>query len=104
MKYACHLPTICSGFLYTTLYTISVYIVLVSYLAVISVRVRRELKEEAERLNVDLKTVVEKALEEEILRKKAELLKSRVDETLNAMRNLTVEDWVKAVRETRQKW
>jgi len=90
--------------LYTTLYTISVYIVLVSYLAVISVRVRRELKEEAERLNVDLKTVVEKALEEEILRRKAELLKSRVDETLNAMRNLTVEDWVKAVRETRQKW
>jgi len=76
----------------------------VSYLAVISVRVRRELKEEAERLNVDLKTVVEKALEEEILRRKAELLKSRVDETLNAMRNLTVEDWVKAVRETRQKW
>jgi len=74
----------------------------VSYLAVISVRVRRELKEEAERLNVDLKTVVEKALEEEILRRKAELLKSRVDETLNAMRNLTVEDWVKAVRETRQ--
>ena len=95
---------ICGGFLYTTLYTISVYIVLVSYLAVISVRVRRELKEEAERLNVDLKTVVEKALEEEILRRKAELLKSRVDETLNAMRNLTVEDWVKAVRETRQKW
>ncbi|RJX15888.1 DUF4145 domain-containing protein [Candidatus Bathyarchaeota archaeon] len=77
---------------------------MVSYLAVISVRVRRELKEEAERLNVDLKTVVEKALEEEILRRKAELLKSRVDETLNAMRNLTVEDWVKAVRETRQKW
>ena len=104
MKYACHLSTICSGFLYTTLYTISVYIVLVSYLAVISVRVRRELKEEAERLNVDLKTVVEKALEEEILRRKAELLKSRVDKTLNAMRNLTVEDWVKAVRETRQKW
>jgi len=71
-------------------------------LAVISVRVKRELKEEAEKLNVDLRSVVEKALEEEILRRKAELLKSKIDETLNAMKNLTVEDWVKAVKETRR--
>jgi len=72
------------------------------HLAVISVRVKRELKEEAEKLNVDLRSVVEKALEEEILRRKAELLKSKIDETLNAMKNLTVEDWVKAVKETRR--
>jgi len=71
-------------------------------LAVISVRVKRELKEEAEKLNVDLRSVVEKALEEEILRRKAELLKPKIDETLNAMKNLTVEDWVKAVKETRR--
>ncbi len=72
------------------------------HLAVISVRVKRELKEEAEKLNVDLRSVVEKALEEEILRRRAELLKSKIDETLNAMKNLTVEDWVKAVKETRR--
>lgn len=73
-----------------------------SSLAVVSARVRRELKEEAERLNVNLKAVIEKALEEEIMKRKAKLLKTKVNSVLEAMKNLTVEDWVKAVRETRR--
>jgi hypothetical protein len=71
-------------------------------LAVVSVRVRRGLKEEAERLGVNLRAVVERALEEEIWRRRVELLKSKVDAAIEAMRNLTVEDWVEAVRETRR--
>ena len=68
---------------------------------VLSVRVRRDLKEEAERLGIDLRAVVEKALEEEIRRARMHRLRRLVDEALDAM-DLTVEEWVRAVRETRK--
>ncbi|BES82404.1 type II toxin-antitoxin system CcdA family antitoxin [Pyrodictium abyssi] len=68
---------------------------------VLSVRVRRELKEEAERLGIDLRAVVEKALEEEIRRARMHRLRRLIDEALDAM-DLTVEEWVQAVRETRK--
>jgi len=62
----------------------------------LSVRVRRELREEAERLGVDLRAVVEKALEEEIRRARMQRPWMLADEALDAM-NLTVEEWVRAV-------
>jgi len=68
--------------------------------AVLSVRVRRGLKEEAEKLGIDIRAVVEKALEEEIRRAKLSRFKRLVDEALDAM-GITVEEWVQAVRETR---
>jgi len=68
---------------------------------VLSVRVRRELKEEAERLGVDLRAVVEKALEEEIRRARMQRLRVLVGEALDAM-NPAVEEWVRVVRETRR--
>jgi len=71
-------------------------------LAVVSVRVKRELKEEAEKLKINFRDLVERALEEEIWKRKAELLKSKVDLALQAMENLTVEDWVEALREARR--
>lgn len=71
-------------------------------MAVVSVRVKRELKEEAERLKINFRDLVERALEEEIWKRKAELLKSKVDLALQAMENLTVEDWVEALREARR--
>jgi len=64
---------------------------------VLSVRVRRELKEEAERLGIDLRETVERALEEEIRR-----MKKLIGEALVSM-DLDVEEWVKAVREMRIK-
>ena len=71
-------------------------------MAVVAVRVKRELKEEAERLKINFRDLVERALEEEIWKRKAELLKSKVDLALQAMENLTVEDWVEALREARR--
>ena len=71
-------------------------------MAVVSVRVKRELKEEAEKLKINFRDLVERALEEEIWKRKAELLKSKVDLALQAMENLTVEDWVEALREARR--
>ena len=68
---------------------------------VLSVRVRKELKEEAERLGIDLKEVVERALENEVKRKKVELLKKKLDEALNNM-NISEEEWIKTVKEMRK--
>lgn len=68
--------------------------------AVISVRVRRELEEEAKRLGIDIKSVVEEALEKEIRKVKIERLKRLLDEALKSM-NLSVEEWVNAVKESR---
>jgi len=69
---------------------------------VLSVRVRRELKEEAERLGIDLREAVERALEEEIRRVKMERMKKLIGEALVSM-DLDVEEWVKTVREMRIK-
>jgi post-segregation antitoxin (ccd killing protein) len=67
---------------------------------VLSVRVRRELREEAERLGINIREVVERALEEEIRRVKMERLKTVIGEALKAM-NVGVEEWVEAIRESR---
>lgn len=67
---------------------------------VLSVRVRRSLKEEAEKLGIDIRAVVEKALEEEIRRIKLLRFKELVDKALSSM-NISVEEWVQAVKETR---
>ncbi|RLG86223.1 MAG: DUF4145 domain-containing protein [Thermoprotei archaeon] len=68
--------------------------------AVLSVRVRRELKEEAERLGIDIRSVVERALEEEIARARLARFERIVDEALRSM-DMTADDWVRAVKESR---
>jgi post-segregation antitoxin (ccd killing protein) len=68
--------------------------------AVLSLRIRKELKEEAEKLNIDIRRVVEKALEEEIKRMKMERLRRLIEEALKHM-NVSVDEWVKAVKESR---
>lgn len=68
--------------------------------AVISVRVRKELKEEAIKLGINLKEAVERALEEEIRRAKMERMRKLIDEALRSM-DLNEEEWAKSVKETR---
>jgi len=68
---------------------------------VLSVRVKKSLKKEAERLGVDLKAEVEGLLEELVAEKKAKAQK-RAEELRRAMGNVTVEEWVRDVKETRQ--
>jgi post-segregation antitoxin (ccd killing protein) len=69
-------------------------------MAVLSVRIKKELKEEAERLGIDIRRVVERALEEEIERVKMERLKALIEEALKYM-NVSVNEWVKTVKESR---
>ena len=67
---------------------------------VLSVRVRKDLKEEAERLGINLKEVIERALKAEIERAKMERMKSLIGEALRSM-DLREEERVKAVRGSR---
>lgn len=67
---------------------------------VLSVRVRKELKGKAEELGLDLRAIVERALEEEIRKEKVRKFKKIVDNALEGM-HLTEEEWVRAVRESR---
>jgi len=69
--------------------------------AVLSVRVRRELKEEAERLGIDVRRVVERALEEEVRRARRERLRRLIERGLSSM-DVSVEEWARAVREARE--
>ena len=69
---------------------------------VLSVRIRKQLKDEAKKLGIDLRRVVEKALEEEIKRVKKEYLKKVVDEGLDSIK-ASIDEWVRAVKESRSK-
>lgn len=89
------------------LYTLYVYVKLIYEYAyslvsvVISVRVRRELKEKAKQLGIDIREVVERALEEEIRRREEEELARSLEELRKALSGISEEEWVKAIRESR---
>jgi post-segregation antitoxin (ccd killing protein) len=68
---------------------------------VLSVRIRKELKEEAERLGINIRNVVERALREEIYRVKKMHFKKLLEEALRNM-NISVNEWVEAVKEERR--
>jgi len=67
---------------------------------VLSVRVKKTLKDEAERLGVDLKVAVEELLEELVAEKKAKA--QVVAKQLRDLMDVTPEEWVNEVRATRQ--
>ncbi len=67
----------------------------------LSVRIRKELKEEAERLGIDVRAVVERALEEEIKRVRMARLRELIDRALESM-STSVDDWIQSVKESRE--
>ena len=67
--------------------------------AVLSIRVKKSLKDEAEKMGVDLKAAVEGLLEDLVAEKKAKAQKRA--ETLRRLMDVTVEEWVRDVEETR---
>lgn len=90
--------------MYTNFYIlIYVYIVMGVDMSteVLSIRIRRELKEDVVKLGINVKAVVERALEEEVRRVKKERFRRALEKALNSM-DMSVEDWVKAVREIRE--
>jgi plasmid maintenance system antidote protein VapI len=79
-----------------------VYIIALVYTVteVLSVRVRKSLKDEAEKLGVDLKVAVEQLLEDLVAEKKAKAQK--VAKELGSLMDVNPEEWVNDVRATRQ--
>lgn len=70
---------------------------------VISVRVNRKVKEEATRLGVDVREVVENALEEAVAQKKQARLLGVVDQLKQEMKGVTEEQWVRAIKNSRKR-
>jgi len=68
----------------------------------ISVKVRRELKEEAERLGIKISEVLRRVLEEEVKRCKLEELKKRLEKVSEALDKIDVERFVRHIREDRE--
>jgi plasmid maintenance system antidote protein VapI len=66
---------------------------------VLSVRVRKSLKDEAEKLGVDLKMAVEQLLEEIVAEKKQKAQK--VAQELSSLMDVKPEEWLNDVKETR---
>jgi antitoxin component of RelBE/YafQ-DinJ toxin-antitoxin module len=66
---------------------------------VLSIRVKKSLKDEAEKLGVDIKVAVEKLLEELVAEKKAKAQK--IAKELNDLMDVNAEEWVDDVKATR---
>ena len=68
----------------------------------VSTKVRRKLKEEAERLGVRISEVLRRALEEEVRRRKLEELEKRLGEIDEALDKIDIDRVVKSIREDRE--
>ena len=65
-------------------------------------KVRRELKEEAERLGVRISEVLRRALEEEVRRRKLEKLEKKLGKVGEALDRIDIDRVVKSIREDRE--
>ncbi|MEB3772138.1 MAG: type II toxin-antitoxin system CcdA family antitoxin [Desulfurococcales archaeon] len=68
---------------------------------VISVRIPKHLKEEAESLGINIKETVKKALEEAVEEEKARRLAEALVQLAEGMNGLSEEDWISAIRKER---
>lgn len=66
---------------------------------VLSVRVKKSLKDEAEKLGVDLRVAVEQLLEDLVSEKKGKA--QNVAKELSSLMDVKAEEWVKDVKATR---
>jgi len=68
----------------------------------VSTKVRKELKEEAEKLGINISAVLREALENEVRRLKLEKLKSKLEEISEILDKIDVDRIVKSIREDRE--
>jgi len=68
----------------------------------VSTKVRRELKEEAERLGIKISEVLRRALEEEVRKRKLEELRNRLNELDNVLNKIDINRIVEIIREDRK--
>jgi len=68
---------------------------------VLSVRVNKELKKKAKELGINIREVVEKALENAIREKEKEEIKGIAMKIKELMKDVSEEDWVRTIKESR---
>ena len=68
----------------------------------ISTKVRKELKEEAERLGIKVSEVLRRALEEEVQKRKLKELEEKLNEMDDVLENIQVDRITKSIREDRE--
>lgn len=69
---------------------------------VLSIRISGELKRETEKLGIDVKSVVEKALADAVEQAKRRKLEEAIDMLLKEMEEISDGEWVRAVKECRR--
>lgn len=68
----------------------------------VSTKVRRELKEEAERLGINVSAVLRRALEEEVRKKRQQKLLERLEAFRDVLDRIDVDELVRLIREDRE--
>ncbi|WP_291999053.1 type II toxin-antitoxin system CcdA family antitoxin [Caldivirga sp.] len=68
---------------------------------ILSVRVRRELKERAEQLGINIRDIVEKVLENAIREKEREEMRSIASELRELLCGIDDEEWTRLIRGNR---
>ena len=70
---------------------------------VLSVRIKKELKEEAEKFGINLREVVENALKQEIEKRKRLEFENAVKVILEEMKGISEEEFMRVIKEWRRK-
>ena len=68
----------------------------------ISAKISEDLKRKIDELGISPSEVIRRALEEEVRRRTRELLKERLKEVSSILSKVEREEWIKAIRETRE--
>jgi hypothetical protein len=68
---------------------------------VISIRIDKNLKEKAKELGINIKDVVEKALKEEVEKRRREKIRRLAERLSELMKNVTPEEFTRLIKETR---
>ena len=68
----------------------------------ISARIKKELKEEMDKLGIKPSEIIRKAIEENIKKRKKEILKKKLEEVEGILNKIDEEEWVSAIRESRE--
>ncbi|MEM1574618.1 MAG: type II toxin-antitoxin system CcdA family antitoxin [Nitrososphaerota archaeon] len=68
----------------------------------VSTKVRKELKEEAEKLGIKISEVLRRALEEEVKKEKLKRLEKKLSDISNVLDKINMDNIVRGIREDRE--
>lgn len=68
----------------------------------VSAKVRRELLEEAKRLNINVSELIRRALEDEVRRRKLAVLEERLRKKHNILAKIDIDEVARLIREDRE--